>query len=82
MSSGCDTGPSAFSSESLVRAAEEAAEQAREHAGVIERERRLPEVLVTRLRVSGLMRAGAPSSLGAPQARGGDAALRRDRRPR
>ena len=68
MSSGCDTGPSPFSSESLVRTAEEAAEQAREHAGAIERERRLPEGLVTRLRVSGLMRAGAPSSLGAPQA--------------
>jgi alkylation response protein AidB-like acyl-CoA dehydrogenase len=68
MSSGSDTGPSAFSSESLGRAAEEAAELAREHAGAIERERRLPEGLVTRLRVSGLMRAGAPSSLGAPQA--------------
>jgi indole-3-acetate monooxygenase len=68
MSGGSDTGRSAFSSQSLGRAAEEAAAQAREHAGAIERERRLPERLVTRLRVSGLMRAGAPSSLGAPQA--------------
>jgi alkylation response protein AidB-like acyl-CoA dehydrogenase len=52
----------------LDRAAEEASVLAREHAPATERERRLPDELVSTLRASGLMRAGVPAALGAPQA--------------
>jgi alkylation response protein AidB-like acyl-CoA dehydrogenase len=68
MSSASDIDAAASSCESLVRAAERASAQAREQAAAIERERRLPGELVTQLRVSGLMSAGAPASLGAAQA--------------
>jgi alkylation response protein AidB-like acyl-CoA dehydrogenase len=52
----------------LDRAAEEQAALARERAATTERERRLPEELVSGLRASGLLRAGAPAALGAVQA--------------
>jgi alkylation response protein AidB-like acyl-CoA dehydrogenase len=52
----------------LDRSAEEAGALARERAASIEQERRLPEDLLRRLRASGLLRAGAPTSLGAVQA--------------
>jgi len=52
----------------LDREAENACALARERAGETERERRLPDELVSSLRASGLLRAGAPTSLGAAQA--------------
>jgi indole-3-acetate monooxygenase len=52
----------------LDRAAEELAELAGQLAPSIEAERRLPDDLVARLRASGLLRAGAPASVGAPEA--------------
>jgi alkylation response protein AidB-like acyl-CoA dehydrogenase len=48
--------------------AQEAGALALEHAAGIERDRRLPDELVSRLRASGLLRAGAPASLGGLQA--------------
>jgi alkylation response protein AidB-like acyl-CoA dehydrogenase len=57
-----------FAHGELDREAEAAAALARERADETERERRLPEELVSRLRASGLFRAGAPASLGAAQA--------------
>jgi indole-3-acetate monooxygenase len=56
------------SSDALGGEAEELSALARELAPSIERERRLPEELVGRLRASGLFRAGAPSRVGAPEA--------------
>jgi len=52
----------------LDRAASELSTLARELAPQIEADRRLPERLLEGLRASGLMRAGAPASLGALQA--------------
>jgi len=52
----------------LDRAAEDVSALARERADETERERRLPDELVSSLRASGLFRAGAPTSLGAVQA--------------
>jgi alkylation response protein AidB-like acyl-CoA dehydrogenase len=52
----------------LDRAAEQASELACERAATTDKERRLPDDLVALLRASGLLRAGAPLSLGAPQA--------------
>ena len=52
----------------LQRAAEQARQLARELAAETERERRLPDELVQRLRASGLFRAGAPATVGAPEA--------------
>jgi indole-3-acetate monooxygenase len=54
--------------ESLERAAEELSPLARELAPVTEADRRLPEELVGRLRDCGLLRAGAPASVDAPEA--------------
>jgi alkylation response protein AidB-like acyl-CoA dehydrogenase len=68
MSSSSDTAPPSVSDDALDHAAQEMGALARERAGAIERERRLPDDLVGRLRASGLMRAGAPRSLGAAQA--------------
>jgi alkylation response protein AidB-like acyl-CoA dehydrogenase len=59
---------SAESSDALGCAAEDLSALARELAPSIERERRLPEELVGRLRASGLFRAGAPSRVGAAEA--------------
>jgi alkylation response protein AidB-like acyl-CoA dehydrogenase len=56
------------SSDALGGAAEELSALARELAPSIERERRLPEELVGQLRASGLLRAGAPSRVGAAEA--------------
>src|SRR5256885_7009398 len=47
-------------SPAVEEAVQEIAGLARELAGETERERRLPEALLTRLRASGLMNAGAP----------------------
>jgi alkylation response protein AidB-like acyl-CoA dehydrogenase len=55
-------------SEELAATARELAELARSLAPTTERERRLPEELVQRLRHSGLFRAGAPASVGAVEA--------------
>ncbi len=52
----------------LDHLAEELRLLAHEHADTTERERRLPDGLLTSLRASGLLRAGAPTSLGALQA--------------
>ncbi len=52
----------------LDRAAGEISVLARELAPLIESERGLPEDLLIRLRESGLMRAGAPAAVGAPEA--------------
>jgi alkylation response protein AidB-like acyl-CoA dehydrogenase len=52
----------------LELAAEELSALARELAPQTERDRRLPEPLLGRLRASGVMRAGAPAELGAAQA--------------
>jgi alkylation response protein AidB-like acyl-CoA dehydrogenase len=52
----------------LDRAAEAMSELARERAPTIEATRRLPGELVEGLRASGLLRAGAPMAVGAPQA--------------
>jgi alkylation response protein AidB-like acyl-CoA dehydrogenase len=52
----------------LDREAEDVSALARERADETERERRLPDELVSSLRASGLFRAGAPTSLGAVQA--------------
>ncbi|MHB8659185.1 MAG: acyl-CoA dehydrogenase family protein [Solirubrobacteraceae bacterium] len=52
----------------LARAAGQASTLARELAALTEHERRLPQELMRILRGSGLMRACAPASLGAPQA--------------
>jgi alkylation response protein AidB-like acyl-CoA dehydrogenase len=56
------------SSEELDRSAEELSALAREHASAIEAHRRLPEELLVALRASGLLRAGAPLTVGAPEA--------------
>jgi alkylation response protein AidB-like acyl-CoA dehydrogenase len=56
------------SSDELERAADELAQRARELAAEIERNRCLPDQLVGRLRASGLLRAGAPASVGAAEA--------------
>ncbi len=56
------------SSDALSGAAEELSALARELGPSIERERRLPEEFVGRLRASGLFRAGAPSSVSAAEA--------------
>ena len=58
----------AESSDALGSAAQELSALARELGPSIERERRLPEELVGRLRASGLFRAGAPSRVGAAEA--------------
>src|SRR5205823_8809843 len=60
--------PAAATDAELDRAARDAAMLAGELAVVTEKMRRLPDELVGRLRASGLLRAGAPASLGAPQA--------------
>jgi len=52
----------------LQRVAEELSAVARELAPSIESERRLPDVLIARLRASGLFRAGAPLSVSAAEA--------------
>ena len=52
----------------LERAAEEISSLAHELAPRTESERRLPDELLNRLRASGLMRAGAPRSVGAAEA--------------
>ncbi len=52
----------------LDRAAAELSGLARDLAPAIEIDRRLPDELVRALRVSGLLRAGAPSAVGAPEA--------------
>ncbi len=52
----------------LDRSAEAARELARALAVRTEQERRLPDELVSSLRASGLLRAGAPAALGAAQA--------------
>jgi alkylation response protein AidB-like acyl-CoA dehydrogenase len=52
----------------LDRLATQASAMARERAVITEQARRLPDDLITRLRASGLMRAGAPAALGAAQA--------------
>jgi indole-3-acetate monooxygenase len=56
------------SSAALLGEAEQLSALARELAPSIERERRLPEELVARLRASGLFRMGAPSRVGAAEA--------------
>ena len=56
------------STNDLDRAADELAVLARRLAPEIESERRLPDELVSRLRGSGLFRAGAPASVAAPEA--------------
>jgi alkylation response protein AidB-like acyl-CoA dehydrogenase len=58
----------AASTEDLDRAAEELAALARELAPAIEATRRLPDELVGQMRASGLLRAGAPRAVGAPEA--------------
>ncbi len=60
--------PTAPSTTDLDAAASELSALARGLAAQIEADRRLPEELVAGMRASGLMRAGAPSSLGAPEA--------------
>jgi alkylation response protein AidB-like acyl-CoA dehydrogenase len=55
-------------SEGLQQAADDLSGLARKLGPDIERERRLPEELVRGLRTSSLCRAGAPVSVGAPQA--------------
>jgi len=52
----------------LERAAEELSALARALAPETEANRRLPEELVAGLRASGLLRAGAPAAIGAPEA--------------
>src|SRR5581483_1366166 len=52
----------------LDQAAEELSALARGLAPMIEADRRLPDELVAGLRASGLMRAGAPEAVGAPEA--------------
>jgi alkylation response protein AidB-like acyl-CoA dehydrogenase len=52
----------------LERAAEELSALARDRSPEIERDRRLPAELLDRLRRSGLFRAGAPATVGAPEA--------------
>lgn len=54
--------------EALDQAAERLSVLAREFAPVIEAERRLPDELVDGLRSAGLFRAGAPATVGAPEA--------------
>jgi indole-3-acetate monooxygenase len=56
------------SSDALDRAAEELSALARELAPATEANRRLPDELLSGLRASGLLRAGAPASAGAPEA--------------
>ena len=51
----------------LEQAAEKLSGLARELAPEIEAHRRLPDELVARLRASGLLRAGAPAAVGAPE---------------
>jgi alkylation response protein AidB-like acyl-CoA dehydrogenase len=57
-----------FTGSALEQRVEAAAALARKLAPTTERERRLPEELLGELRASGLMRAGAPRTLGALQA--------------
>src|SRR5947209_418890 len=52
----------------LDLAAAEISARARELAPAIEADRRLPDELVERLRASELLRAGAPTEVGAPEA--------------
>jgi indole-3-acetate monooxygenase len=54
--------------EKLAAAAGEIAPLARELAATSERDRRLPGELIDRLRASGLLRCGAPASIGAAEA--------------
>jgi len=56
------------SAESLESAAAELSPLARELAPATEAERRLPEELLAKLRSAGLLRAGAPASVGAAEA--------------
>ncbi len=56
------------SSEALERTAEELAGLARTLAPTIETNRQLPDELLSGLRASGLLRAGAPAAVGAPEA--------------
>jgi indole-3-acetate monooxygenase len=56
------------STEALDAAAEELSAVARGLSPVIETGRRLPDDLLSRLRASGLLRAGAPASVGAAEA--------------
>lgn len=60
--------PMATSPPELERTAEDLGSLARENAPAIETDRRLPDDLVRRLRASGLLRAGAPSGVGALEA--------------
>lgn len=59
---------SGSSTDDLNRSAEELSKFSRELAPKIEADRRLPEELVKRLRASGLLRAGAPCTVGASEA--------------
>ncbi len=69
MSPGNDTAPfSPQAHDELDRAAVQASALARRLAATTERERRLPDELADSLRAAGLMRAGAPATLGAAQA--------------
>ncbi len=58
----------AVSADSLEREAERLSSLARELAPTTETNRQLPEELVGKLRASGLLRAGAPRTVGAPEA--------------
>jgi alkylation response protein AidB-like acyl-CoA dehydrogenase len=62
------TAPPAPSTHDLDQSAEDLSALARELAPAIEAERRLPDDLVARLRASGLLRAGAPATVGAAEA--------------
>jgi alkylation response protein AidB-like acyl-CoA dehydrogenase len=68
MNPGANSPSPALTGSELGERADRAAELARELAPVTERERRLADELLEELRGSGLMRAGAPATLGALQA--------------
>jgi indole-3-acetate monooxygenase len=69
MTSVSDTAPlTPHAHAELDRASEEASALARELAVTTEQQRRLPDELVRSLRAKGLMRLGAPATLGAAQA--------------
>ncbi len=68
MNPGANSPSPALMGSELGEHADRAAELARELAPITERERRLGDELLEELRGSGLMRAGAPATLGALQA--------------
>lgn len=68
MNSGAATSSPSLAGSELEPLVERLAKLARELAPRTERERKLPDELVEELRASGLMRAGAPTALGALQA--------------